>query len=854
MAPPEAIAKQASKDASKVIRIIPEAPSLFIECMSGGQVLGYTISHGRLHERVARKFTRQIGNALDYCHRNNVVHRASELLNAKVYTGPEVDVWSFGVVLYVLVCGRFPSMPALHAKIKRGFVEHPVWLGAGASHRYPRTWVCTNLTNRMQHLLSRMLVTNLAARASLAELLEHPWMGFAFGSEKEIERKLVAVLDSEAYIRAVATWEQKTRSKQRLLGRILLHLLAISFDGSSSSIHKGGLTPSKKSKRFSGFDFYRRKLFSPASSPLTPSHSPPNSQPHLSITDAGRKPMDPTRGFHPLISMRYFTREKLEEDDRPRKLLKISGLRLVSHKLVVSDPTDTLLALRHATKSKTPITYLAHGQPAPILAGTHHSLSLSPAITRQKIIPDVLHQTAIDEYTLEAVYLAWLIRDAPGAEYSLPPLSCRTRFPLRVRRRRTAVVDVLARTDNTLQRYTLATDAWREQLVALKALEDDLAAVLRDRDILVTCPIKASKSPRDAHRTSRLIGPLTSLGSASFSSLPSTNSTASSSPASTHLDAKLAQAQAELQAREAHLVTKEHELNARRITIARDDLGARYCALIVPKPPSAILPHLCTNGNPTYTSDNSSLTPSQSASQTAAMSVETSHEGPTSRERGHVPETTSKLRAHLDDGDLLSPSHPHMPVPSPNNASSHTPFPTNTTTAVHDTSTDDERSLQAVENDPFEVICRSMIGPAPAAHASAPDVRTSVVYEPSPTKGAFLSSASAGHGMSTGIGSISKTQGEGEGWCGPSSPSPVSLTRAESGGWVTRTDGRIKRGRQADLDDDFMARQGDGDDDDDERCIGARLRKGRPSAAVRNRGYAPWHWCGRLDHGQPNHG
>ena len=60
---------------------------------------------------------------------------APELLNAKVYTGPEVDVWSFGVVLYVLVCGKVPfddqSMPALHAKIKRGLVEYPIWLTTG---------------------------------------------------------------------------------------------------------------------------------------------------------------------------------------------------------------------------------------------------------------------------------------------------------------------------------------------------------------------------------------------------------------------------------------------------------------------------------------------------------------------------------------------------------------------------------------------------------------------------------------------------------------------------------------------------------------------------------------------------
>jgi serine/threonine protein kinase len=60
---------------------------------------------------------------------------APELLNAKLYTGPEVDVWSFGIVLYVLVCGKVPfddqSMPALHAKIKRGVVEYPGWLSSG---------------------------------------------------------------------------------------------------------------------------------------------------------------------------------------------------------------------------------------------------------------------------------------------------------------------------------------------------------------------------------------------------------------------------------------------------------------------------------------------------------------------------------------------------------------------------------------------------------------------------------------------------------------------------------------------------------------------------------------------------
>jgi serine/threonine protein kinase len=150
---------------------------MLFEYVNGGQMLDYIISHGRLKEKQARKFARQICSALDYCHRNSIVHRdlkienilisktgdikiidfglsnlfapsstlktfcgslyfaAPELLQAKQYTGPEVDVWSFGIVLYVLVCGKVPfddqSMPQLHAKIKKGYVEYPPWLSAG---------------------------------------------------------------------------------------------------------------------------------------------------------------------------------------------------------------------------------------------------------------------------------------------------------------------------------------------------------------------------------------------------------------------------------------------------------------------------------------------------------------------------------------------------------------------------------------------------------------------------------------------------------------------------------------------------------------------------------------------------
>ncbi|KAF8346312.1 hypothetical protein F5887DRAFT_883567 [Amanita rubescens] len=428
-------AKQASKDASKEIRTLREAALsmllhhpyicgmremivhqhhyyMVFEYINGGQMLDYIISHGRLRERVARKFARQIGSALDYCHQNNVVHRdlkienilisqtgnikiidfglsnlydpiaqlstfcgslyfaAPELLNARVYTGPEVDVWSFGVVLYVLVCGKVPfddqSMPALHAKIKRGLVEYPVWLSA-----------------ECKHLLSRMLVTNPSNRASLHEVLSHPWMvrgfngspdphlvrreplrvdeldrnvirdmkGFEFGTEDDIEKRLIRILESDTYVRAVQQWERK-RHLGSLNGNgrwgessMSNSSLAISFD--SSSTRQEQSTPSKRSKRFSGFDFYRRKFFSPISSPPgTPmSQSPPNSQHHLAFSsgDSHRDPLDPTRGFHPLLSMYYLAREKQERE-------RVYGPgQFASSQLSVQDASGTGAAAAAAT-------------------------------------------------------------------------------------------------------------------------------------------------------------------------------------------------------------------------------------------------------------------------------------------------------------------------------------------------------------------------------------------------------------------------------------------------------------------------------------------------------------------------
>ncbi|KAF2131676.1 serine/threonine protein kinase-like protein Kin1 [Dothidotthia symphoricarpi CBS 119687] len=307
---------------------------MLFEFVNGGQMLDYIISHGRLKEKQARKFARQIASALDYCHRNSIVHRdlkienilisktgdikiidfglsnlfsprnqlktfcgslyfaAPELLQAKQYTGPEVDVWSFGIVLYVLVCGKVPfddqSMPQLHAKIKKGHVDYPPWLSAE----------CRNL-------IHRMLQTDPTQRLTLSEIMTHPWItkgfnsppenylpqreplqlpldreviekmtGFDFGTSEYITTQLTNVIQSDDYQRAVRASAKRTSAQ----------------------------TPEADKKR-GMFDFYKRRTSISSREQLTASSS-----------EEIQRGLDPVNAYSPLLSVYFLVKEKRERE------------------------------------------------------------------------------------------------------------------------------------------------------------------------------------------------------------------------------------------------------------------------------------------------------------------------------------------------------------------------------------------------------------------------------------------------------------------------------------------------------------------------------------------------------------
>lgn len=171
---------------------------------AGGELFQYIVDNGRLPESEARRFFQQIISAVECCHRHKIVHRdlkpenllldeflnikigdfglsnrmvdgdflktscgspnyaAPEVISGRLYSGPEVDVWSCGVILYVMLCGRLPFdddyVPSLFTKINKGIYTLPSYLS-------PET----------RQLLSSMLVVDPVKRITIAEIRQLPW-------------------------------------------------------------------------------------------------------------------------------------------------------------------------------------------------------------------------------------------------------------------------------------------------------------------------------------------------------------------------------------------------------------------------------------------------------------------------------------------------------------------------------------------------------------------------------------------------------------------------------------------------------------------------------------------------------
>ncbi|XP_076000266.1 serine/threonine-protein kinase SIK3 homolog isoform X2 [Genypterus blacodes] len=178
---------------------------LVTEYASGGEIFDHLVAHGRMAEKDARKKFKQIVAAVHFCHCRNIVHRdlkaenllldhnlnikiadfgfsnlfsrgqllktwcgsppyaAPELFEGKEYDGPKVDIWSLGVVLYVLVCGALPfdgsTLQNLRARVLSGKFRIPFFMSTDC-----------------EYLIRHMLILEPSRRLTMEQICKNKWM------------------------------------------------------------------------------------------------------------------------------------------------------------------------------------------------------------------------------------------------------------------------------------------------------------------------------------------------------------------------------------------------------------------------------------------------------------------------------------------------------------------------------------------------------------------------------------------------------------------------------------------------------------------------------------------------------
>nr|UFP37827.1 CIPK12 [Lonicera japonica] len=205
---------------------------IILEFITGGELFDKIVHHGRLSEAESRRYFQQLIDGVDYCHSKGVYHRdlkpenllldsqenlkisdfglsalpgegisllrttcgtpnyvAPEVLSHKGYDGALADVWSCGVILYVLIAGYLPfdemDLTTLYSKawncIDRAEFSCPTWFPVGA-----------------KSLIHRILDPNPETRIRIEEIRNDEWFKRSYVPVRLLEYEDVNLDDVNA--------------------------------------------------------------------------------------------------------------------------------------------------------------------------------------------------------------------------------------------------------------------------------------------------------------------------------------------------------------------------------------------------------------------------------------------------------------------------------------------------------------------------------------------------------------------------------------------------------------------------------------------------------------------------------